>query len=345
MSAVIRTLRSGEEETLLELLDGWELPDGWRGRDFFRRYVEDDPTFQPENVWVAEQGASLQACVQIFPRRLYAEGHALPAGGIGSVFTRPEARGEGLASALLERATGAMRERGLEVALLFTDRIGFYAARGWSEWPLRARWIERRTEGVELRSGSIVDFEGERDLDAVRSLHAAYSERTIGVALRDVAAWRGSLRIAGNPAEDFRVAREGDALRAYVRAVVLEGVLVISEVGFEADAVERLVDLVADLLEPRTPDPLAAARGDSSALRVRAVLPPIEDPDLDAALAARGLIAKSVPWNGVMLRCVDAEALARRLDAPAPRSAEEQTSLLRRCLPPERFTFWPADRF
>ena len=33
-----RTLRSPEREALLVLLDGWDVGDGWTGRDFFRRY-------------------------------------------------------------------------------------------------------------------------------------------------------------------------------------------------------------------------------------------------------------------------------------------------------------------
>jgi hypothetical protein len=43
-----------------------------------------------------------------------------------------------------------------------------------------------------------------------------------------------------------------------------------------------------------------------------------------------------------MLRCLDAAALARRLGLAPEADAE---ALLRRALPPERFCYWPADRF
>ena len=55
----IRTLRPQEREALLDLLDGWPLADGWRGRDFFRRYLEDDPSYADEDVWVALDAGKL----------------------------------------------------------------------------------------------------------------------------------------------------------------------------------------------------------------------------------------------------------------------------------------------
>ena len=60
----IRTLRADEREALLDLLDAWDVGDGWPGgRAFFRRYLEDDPTFRDENVWVAADGGALVSCV------------------------------------------------------------------------------------------------------------------------------------------------------------------------------------------------------------------------------------------------------------------------------------------
>src|SRR3990172_5194715 len=109
----IRTLRRDERERLLELLDLWPLPDGWKGRDFFRRYLEDDPTFEDDNVVVAADGGALAACVQIFPRPVRMRGCAVPMGGIGSVFTRPEQRSDGVSRRLLAFALERMRERGL----------------------------------------------------------------------------------------------------------------------------------------------------------------------------------------------------------------------------------------
>ena len=49
----LRTLRRDETAAWLELLDGFELPDQWRGSDLFGRPLEGDPRFDPKQVWVA----------------------------------------------------------------------------------------------------------------------------------------------------------------------------------------------------------------------------------------------------------------------------------------------------
>ena len=110
----IRTLQQSERERWLDLLEGWDLrADGWHGREFFRRWIDDDPTYADENVWVAVDGIDLISTVQIFPRQIRVLGHSVPTGGIGSVFTRVDRRSSGAAGAVLERATEAMTERGL----------------------------------------------------------------------------------------------------------------------------------------------------------------------------------------------------------------------------------------
>jgi predicted N-acetyltransferase YhbS len=340
----IRTLRRAERERLLELLDGWRLPDGWRGRDFFRRHVEEDPTFEDENVVVAEEAGELVSCVQVFPRPVNLRGRAVPMGGIGSVFTRPELRRGGLARRLLELALERMRERGILVSLLFGDER-IYHELGWRAWGAKALLAVRegapavRAEGVEMRV-----FDRDRDLARVREIHARYSGRFDGPVVRDDRLWETSLRVAGNPREEFLLALRGGAAVAYARAVVLHSFLVVSELGRTDAGADALAALVARMLEPREEDPLARPERPSAELRRLAALPWVPDAELHAALAARGLAVRPVENPSVMWRCVDAPALARRLDLELL-PGEDGESLLRRVLPPGRFTWWTADRF
>jgi len=341
----IRTLRREEREAWLALLDGWEMRDGWRGRDFFRRPIEHDPSFADENVWVAEQDARLVACVQIFPRPLRLRGAAVPTGGVGSVFTRPEARAGGLASAVLERSLRAMRERGMELSLLFAARHAFYGRLGWQLLP-RTRPLLVRGEATARpapgRRGA--PFERARDAEEVVALYAAYSAPFDGTVVRDAALWRGSLALAGNPREEFSVARDARGLSAYVRSFVLEGFFMVGEWARRPDAVDDLADLVAGLLAPRADDPLERPERPSSELRKLLVAPTPPDAPLYDALRARGVEVRSFEERGAMLQCLDAEALARRLGEPL-RPGEDADAWLRRLVPPERFCFWPSDRF
>ena len=347
----IRSLEHGEREALLELLDGWEAPSGWRGRaaDFFRRYVEDDPSFADENVWLAVEGGRLLSCVQIFPRRLRLHGAEVPTGGIGSVFSRPETRGAGLAARLLERARTAMQEREMELTLLFAGPAGIplYTRLGWRSWPgtrLLLRWSgapAAPVPGVALGA-----LDAARDLPAVAALHAAYSAGRDGTVVRDAEAWRASLRLAGNPEEEFRVARRGGSVVAYARGVSLAGFLVLSELGRGGDErdAEALAALVAESLTPREADVLAPPERGSAAFRALAVAAPLDDSALEQALARLGIASSVLPDETPMLSCLDASALARRLgEALAP--GEGSDTFLRRMLPPARFRFWLADRF
>jgi predicted N-acetyltransferase YhbS len=341
----IRPLRRSERERLLELLDGWSLPDGWRGRDFFRRHVEDDPTFEEENVVVAEEAGELVSCVQVFPRPVNLRGRAVPMGGIGSVFTKPERRREGLARRLLELTLERMRERGIEVSLLFGDERVYHEL-GWRAWQARALLAVREAAPARppAADARIRAFDRARDFGAVRAIHAEYSGRFDGPVVRDDRLWEASLRVAGNPGEEFLVAFRDGAPVAYARAIVLHSFLVVSELGRTEAGAHALAALVDRILETRDEDPLARVDRPSAELRRVAALTWVPDAELHAALAARGLAFKSVQNPSVMWRCLDARALARRLDLELL-PGEDGEGLLRRVLPPERFTWWTADRF
>jgi predicted N-acetyltransferase YhbS len=345
----IRTLEPGEREALLELLDGWPLPDGAHGREFFRRYVEGDPTFADENVWVAAEGGALLSCVQIFPRPLRIAGAVVPVGGIGSVFTREDARRRGLAERLVARSCDAMRARGMPVSLLFGSQ-SLYARQGYEAWPARAALL-LRVPGAEAPAGppgvAVSAFDAPADLAAVRALHARYSELLPGTVARDDALWAHSLANGGNPDEEFLVARAGGELVAYARAALLSGVLNLTELGCAPGFEPALADLVARVASERADDPFAARAGRPSA-ELRRVLAsaPVQSfaPDLAVALARAGFELRDLPLRHCMLRCLDAGGLGERVGA-RPRPGEGPNAFLARLLPGAELTFWAADRF
>ena len=345
----VRTLRPSEREALLDLLDGWELPDGWRGRTFFRRYVEEDPTFAAENVWVAERDSRLVSCVQIFPRRLRIGGHAVPVGGIGSVFTRPEERASGVASGLLERAANAMRERGMPLSLLFASRFDFYGRLGWTSWPGSRTLLRLAAPGAAARDDDDErierrTFDATCDLATIRRIHEIYTGKRHGTVVRDDACWKAALRNGGNPNEEFVVALRSGVPVAYARAAVISGFLVLTEFGREPDAATELAALVHDILTPRAADPLARIDRPSSALRALGVAPPLFDPALTAALHTRAVSLDAIADPNAMFRVLDAPGLAAAAGTQLG-PGEDAAALLRRLLPPDCFSHWLADRF
>ncbi|HUP24701.1 MAG TPA: GNAT family N-acetyltransferase [Thermoanaerobaculia bacterium] len=358
-TATIRTLRAGEREALLELLDGWPLRAGRRGRDFFRRYVDDDPAYVDDNVWVAEVGGRLVSCVQVFPRLIRSTAGEVLCGGIGSVFTATAHRRGGLSSRLLGEATAAMRARGMEVSLLVAGRIGWYRKLGWRPWcPPMYRLRRRRTRDdfvsaptaaggdvdqaaspeIEL-SDVEVDVDGSSgssgggvaELDVIHALSERTSALVIGSVARGREGWEASLRLAGNPGEHFRLARghDGEAI-AFVRLCDLDEERQVTEWACVPGAEGALAGMLASELP------------ESGSL----ALPPVADAALFDELAFRGLSVEPARGAAWMLRCLDREALALRLGlelSDADRLTDD--GLLEQLFPRDRFGFWTADRF
>ncbi len=343
---LVRPLRRQEREPLLDLLDDWQQDDGRRGREFFGRYFDEDP--EPErNVLVAEEAGALVSCVQIFPQRMRVAGIPVTMGGIGTVWTAPAERGRGIASEVLRAVADELRARETRISLLYSTRASFYARAGWERWPVH-RWLLRRGEARAAEVSSpgfqIEPFDRARDLEDVRALHDAWSGQRDGTAVRDARAWESSLRVAGNPLEEFLVARRDGRVLAYLRSIAMRGVLVISEFGRAPDGVGALVALLDDQLIPRSRDPLVVATQSSAELRRFAVMTPPHDPPLERALGERALAPTPVPDESMMFQCIDAPGLARDLGVP-PAPDLEPNAFLRTLLPAERLVVWPADRF
>lgn len=349
----IRTLEAGEVEAVLRLLSGWDAPNGWRGPEAFRRQMQLDPEFREHNVWVAVDRGEVVATVQIHPRRLRILGHGIPTGGIGPLFTRRDFRGRGIASNLVERAATAMRERGMELSLVFSNESRLFQRLGWNAWRGQRTILRRSDQKPPARARSseaaeieIVALEPQRDraLAAVKAIHNAYSGSRNGTVIRDDALWDASLRLAGNPDEEFLVARRGGLAVAYARATLLDEGLTITEVGRFEDGSVALAQLVSTLLTPRSDDVLARAGRSSNEIRSFAVMSTFDDIGLTVSLEHEGVASHPVDDDSGSIRCLNLHALAARLDVELLPD-EDEPAFLRRILPPDGFVFWPADRF
>lgn len=74
--------------------------------------------YRPQNALTLSRDGHLAAMLHIVPYRLRVERRTLPAAYICGVSTRPEARGQGLMTALMRRALRTMRRRGFALTTL-----------------------------------------------------------------------------------------------------------------------------------------------------------------------------------------------------------------------------------
>ncbi len=128
MPPVLRAARSADLPQVFDLIET-AFPEAPRA--LFTGQTLRDSTFRLRYARVAVIDGAIAGYVRIFARRMLVRGAPVAAGGIGSVATRPDARGNGIATALLRDAIAQMRREGMAVSFLFTGIPAFYERLGY----------------------------------------------------------------------------------------------------------------------------------------------------------------------------------------------------------------------
>jgi len=82
---------------------------------------------------VAEDAGAVVGALKVRDYRQFFGGSAVPMGGIASVSVDAHARGQGVATALLDAALPIMRERGQVISALYPTVPPLYRSRGWEQ--------------------------------------------------------------------------------------------------------------------------------------------------------------------------------------------------------------------
>lgn len=144
--------------------------------------------------WVASLDGRPCGFARAWPYRQFFGGAAVPMGGLASVSVDPHARGRGVATALLDAALPAMRERGQVVSALYPSVTGLYRGRGWERVGVIERLdlptaALRSVDSVELRSVDREPVElhpaGPEDLAALHECYLALACTVDGMLDRD----------------------------------------------------------------------------------------------------------------------------------------------------------------
>jgi GNAT superfamily N-acetyltransferase len=238
--------------------------------------------------------------------------------GIGAVFTPPEHRGRGYASALVEDLVARAGRDGALAASLFSEiGPGFYERLGFSAVPL-----DEVTVTVDRRGGApamLVRAGEERDLETVAAMHAVRTATASFAVRRDASlvhyaiAKKRLLAGLGPPGLrqlEFFVAEEGASAVAYVVLNENANGWTLEEAGDRDPAGARLGAMLQVLLarEPSHRTPLIRAWWP----RAFAVPPQVQ------------LTDRSVPTDRFMIRPLS--------DVPVPKTADD-------------VFYWHADHF
>lgn len=214
------------------------------------------------------EGRTMVASFKRYVRAAQLETRRLRAVGIGAVFTPPEFRGRGYASAMLATELDRARAAGFDFAYLFSDVAPqFYAQLGFRELPSREIVLASdRLPAMRLAPARLE----ERDWNGVRRCFDLGQRRRGAGFTRTPLVWdwirlrmrHGSER-AGGQETSLVVRRRGGGVGAYVLGErdVKRDAYVLEEFGFADEAGARTI-----------PGLLRAAAGDLG--RVTGWLPP-----------------------------------------------------------------------
>ena len=229
--------------------------------DRYRSYVREDPTYRPGQTRVALVDGQIVGHLRVWDRKLSVRGQVVTAGGIGSLLTHPDHRGQGIASGLLANTEAYLEEVGYDIGLLFTI-IGtsYYTARGWTPIPIAVFEIDlndaKDVDPVECRPLKLAE-----DLDAVRRVHANCSMVYTGTEQRDEAYWSTGPARYRSVFPNVGIERDGEVC-GYVNWDVTEsGIWVVECCAEEASDYGRLARIVF------------GAAGESSERMLRGSLP------------------------------------------------------------------------
>jgi predicted N-acetyltransferase YhbS len=297
---VIRQAQAADLDAILDLLTEYDLP-----RAHFEPFYLQDPTYRPEQSWLAEQDGRLAAHLRVYDRWIRIGGGRLRIAGVGNVITARAYRGRGLAGRLLEATLAGVRAAGFPYSLLWTHLPELYARYGWA--PIQQRVIDAALPPPDQTSLRLAPFQP-ADLAAVMPLYDTTNAARTGPVIRSVEYWRGQLRWLDESRDGFLLARTAAGeLVGYVRS--RRGALAteILELGLLPAAREAGRALLG-----------AAAAG--TAGRLQAHLPP----SLETLVTAEE--QRVVGELGLMGRVVDLDSLLPTLE-PLWRSRLQQTAL------------------
>ncbi|MFA5891073.1 MAG: GNAT family N-acetyltransferase [Actinomycetota bacterium] len=146
--------------------------------------------FDPAHWRVAQDGASTVGVLRAFPLGHYYGGRAVPATGIASVAVAPEARGRGVATALMRAALAEKRAEGSPISSLYPATVPVYARLGYGFGGVRTRWKASLGDlPARANSSAVLEPFDPSSLDELMTAYEHFAITTNGLVARDREWW------------------------------------------------------------------------------------------------------------------------------------------------------------
>jgi predicted acetyltransferase len=164
------------------------------GIDRLLRERFDEETSHPFGVF---DGGSLIAACTVFDYRMHLRGGVVPMGGVGSVCSRSDRRGEGGVRFLLSHAVAAMHDAGHAISLLGPFNEGFYRKYGWELFDaIRRVKIAPSILSVDVRRGDLEIADRPYPDEAAQVFYNTYAATHYSFVQRGSTEWKRRTRLS-----------------------------------------------------------------------------------------------------------------------------------------------------
>lgn len=192
----IRAARDEDVERLISI-HMTAFPDA-RNRDQRRRNFVENMRGPLSDLYVVEKHGALLAHAFLFRMATWIGGNEIGMGGIASVGVAPEARGQGIARALMDHLIAELHGKRTPLCLLYPFRHHFYAKLGFAtvsevkRLRVPAKALPKTPTKLVLRAATRPE-----DFALARRCYERWGEKQTGLVVRRESIWRGLFGLEG----------------------------------------------------------------------------------------------------------------------------------------------------
>lgn len=219
------------------------------GREFFQERLDHDSTYDPATTWIAMVNDVIASTVQIFPFHSRIEDASIKIGGLGSVATLPEYRGQGLCQEILQAQTDWMEAEEYDLSLLFAVITPFYEKAGWTVVPEPYYELDiARISSNEPASYTIEPCR-ENGIKDMAIIYETFNHSRTYTVIRPRSFWNDRLHWPKWQASSCLLAKKGTAVAAYGHMSALsEDTVQLEELCYLPGEEQAALDLFYALL-------------------------------------------------------------------------------------------------
>ena len=238
-------MNRNEQKSVYDVLDQ-VFPNG---REFFQERLDHDSTYDPATTWIATVDGVIASTVQIFPFHSRIEDASIKIGGLGSVATLPEYRGQGLCQEILKAQTIWMEAEEYDLSLLFAVITPFYEKAGWTVVPEPFYKLDISRISPNEPAQYVIEPCSENDLNDMTIIYETFNHLRTYTVMRPRSFWNDRLHWPKWQASSCLLAKKGTDVAAYGHMSALsEDTVQLEELCYLPGEEQAAFELIYSLL-------------------------------------------------------------------------------------------------